>query len=164
MINTEALAVTPGISLVLPTGDFKKGFGTGATGIKFNQSVSVTINDLWTNHWNAGFTYTPGAKDTEGNTANLIGYNFGTSVIYNMSSKTNFLCEFVAENNETVSGPEQKSAESSYYLLPGFRTAIAYSEDTEIVPGVGALLGFGPSAIEHERGFFLYLSIESKLW
>lgn len=133
-------------------------------GLQFNQAVSITLNDQWTNHWNAGFTYTPGAKDANGDTAALFDFNFGTSMIYNVTPKTNLICEFIANTNESVAGPEAKTSATTYYVLPGIRSAFAAGSETEIVPGIGALLGLGPSAVDHERGVFVYLSIESKLW
>jgi len=164
LLNTEKISIAPRISLILPTGDYKNGFGNGVAGFQFNQAVSIAFNERWTNHWNAGFTYTPDAKDTAGDTASLFGFNFGTSVIYNVTPKTNLLCEFVMNNNEAVAGQNLKSTESTYYVVPGIRQAFKAGEETEIVPGIGALLGVGPSAIDHERGIFVYLSIESKLW
>lgn len=164
LLNTEHVSMAPRFSLIVPSGDYKKGFGNGVVGFQFNQSVSITINDKWTNHWNAGFTYTPDAKNTAGETASVFGFNFGTSVVYNMTPKTNLLCEFVANNNEVVVAQDTKANEATYYVVPGIRTAFEAGKETEIVPGIAALLGVGPSAVEHERGVLLYLSVESKLW
>lgn len=164
MVNTDLIAMAPRLSLIVPTGDYKKGFGNGVAGLQFNQAVSITVNDRWTNHWNAGFTFTPDAKNQAGETATLFGFNFGTSVVYNVTPKTNLLCEFVMNSNEVVVSQDTKDTEQTYYVVPGIRTAFAAGDEAEIVPGIGALLGLGPSAVEHERGVFVYLSIESKLW
>lgn len=164
LLNTEMVSMAPRLSLIAPTGDYKKGQGRGVVGVQFNQSISITLNDKWTNHWNFGFTYTPDAKDSVGNKASLFGFNFGTSAIYNITEKTNFLCEFVLNGEESVIGPDQKDSSTSYLVVPGIRHAFAAGKDTEIVPGVGVILGLGPSATNHERGVFAYLSIESKLW
>lgn len=67
-------------------------------------------------------------------------------------------------SNEVVVSQNTKDTEQTYFVVPGIRTAFTVGEETEIVPGFGALLGLGPSAMEHERGVFVYLSIESKLW
>jgi hypothetical protein len=163
IMNNEHVAMAPRISLVLPTGDYKKDLGTGSTGVQFNQAVSITLNEKWTNHWNAGFTYIPGAKDAAGDTADVFGFNFGTSVVYNWTPRTNLLCEFVTNSMEKTTGPDTKATEATYYILPGIRTAFN-AGGTEIVPGLGAMIGVGPSADEHETGIFAYLSFESKLW
>ncbi len=164
LMNTETISIAPRFSLILPTGDYKKGFGNGVAAFQFNQAVSIALNEKWTNHWNAGFTYTPDAKNELGETASLFGFNFGTSMIYNVTPKTNLVCEFVMNSNEAVVAQDTKAAGSTYYVVPGIRSAFAVGEETEVVPGIAALLGVGPSAEQHERGVFLYLSIESKLW
>lgn len=164
LMNTEMIAMAPRFSIILPSGDYKKGFGNGVAGFQFNHAMSIALNERWTHHWNAGFTYTPDAKSQLDETASLFGFNFGTSVVYNVTPKTNLLCEFVFNSNEVVAGQDTKATESTYYIVPGIRSAFAVGDETEIVPGIGALLGVGPSATEHERGVFVYLSIESKLW
>lgn len=163
MVNNEHVAMAPRLSLILPTGDYKKELGTGATGVQFNQAVSITLSDKWTNHWNAGFTYIPSAKDANGDTSDVFGFNFGTSVVYNWTPRTNLLCEFVSNSMESTVGPDTKETEATYYIVPGIRTAFDIGE-TEVVPGIGAMLGIGPSAVDHEMGVFSYLSFESKLW
>lgn len=164
LANTDTIAIAPRVSIIVPTGDYKKGSGNGVVGMQFNQSVSVKVNDAWTNHWNAGFTFTPDAKDAAGNTASLVAVNFGTSVVFNLTNDTNLLCEFVMNNEESVTGQDTKESETSYYVLPGIRSAFHVGKDTEIVPGIGALIGAGPSAVDHEAGVFVYFSVESELW
>ena len=164
LIKTPTVALAPRFSLILPTGDVNKGLGTGATGFQFNQSLSVKLSDAWIQHWNMGFTFTPNAQDTLENKADLFGFNFGSSLVYAWSDKFNFLCEFVVTNSESVSGPGKKINETNYLILPGFRTAFDAGSETEIVPGIGFPLGLGPTAIDHEHGVFVNLSVESKLW
>ncbi|XGC80699.1 transporter [Bdellovibrio bacteriovorus] len=164
LFNNQMISMAPRLSLIMPTGDYKKGFGSGVLGLQFNQSVSITLNDKWANHWNLGFTYLPDAKNAADQKASLFGYNFASSVVYFMTEKTNLLCEFVFNSQEEVIGEGQKAEGTSYLLVPGIRTAFDVGEETEIVPGLGAVFGLGPSAVEHETGVFVYLSIESKLW
>lgn len=164
LMNTETVSIAPRLSLIAPTGDYKKGFGNGTVGIQFNQAVSLTLNEQWTNHWNAGFTFIPDAKNEAGDKASVFGFNFGTSMIYNLTPKTNLLCEFVMNSNEVVVGKDSTANETSYYIVPGIRSAFQVGSDTEVVPGLGVLLGAGPTDTDHETGVFVYLSIESKLW
>lgn len=164
LVDEERLAMAPRLSLILPTGDDKKGLGNGAVGLQFNQAVSIKVSDKWSNHWNVGFTYTPDAKNELGEKASLFGFNFGTSVVYYWTEKFNLLCEFVMNGNEEVAGEGVKNSANTYYIVPGFRTAFQAGKDLEIVPGIAAMLGVGPSAVEHERGVYAYLSFESKLW
>ncbi len=163
-VHTEKLAMAPRISLILPTGDYKKGLGSGATGIQVNQTLSVIVNPSFSHHWNAGMTYTPNAQNAAGEKASLVGFNFGMSGIYSITQQTNFLCEFAFNNNEAVVTTNQKSSSSTYLIVPGLRSAFKAGNNTEVVPGIAAILGFGQSAIEHDRGVFIYFSVESKLW
>jgi len=49
-------AFAPRLSLVLPTGDSDKGFGTGVMGYEFNLPFSKIVSDRWTLHFNAGMS------------------------------------------------------------------------------------------------------------
>jgi len=49
-------AFAPRFSLVLPTGNEHKGFGTGVVGYQFNLPFSKIVSDRWTLHFNAGMT------------------------------------------------------------------------------------------------------------
>jgi hypothetical protein len=164
LVKKPGLAMAPRFSIVLPTGDSKKNLGAGAVGLQFNHSVSIKVDEKWMNHWNLGFAYTPHAKNSAGDEASLFNFNFGMSTIYLFTEKTNFLVEFVVNGNETVTGPSAKERSTSYLVVPGVRTAFQAGENTEIVPGLAAILGIGPSAETHERGLFVYFSIEPKLW
>lgn len=164
LVSNEHLAMAPRLSLIVPSGDHKKGLGYGTPGLQFNHSVSIVVNEKWTNHWNAGFTFVPDGKNANDDKANLFGFNFGTSVVYDVNEKLNFLCEFVYNSMDSVDDLGMKTNGATYYVVPGFRTSFQAGKETEIVPGLAAMLGVGPSAEEHVRGLFAYLSIESKLW
>ena len=73
----------------------RNGLGSCAVGLQFNHAVSIVVNDKWTNHWNAGFTYIPDGKNPNDEKANLFGFNFGTSAIYDLTEKTNLLCDLL---------------------------------------------------------------------
>ncbi len=55
LLNTETIAMAPRFSLIVPTGDYKKGFGNGVVGFQFNRPFRLQSMTSWTNHWNAGF-------------------------------------------------------------------------------------------------------------
>lgn len=57
----------------LPTGQYKKGLGNGATGYQVNIPLSVDLADKWVSHWNAGATYTPKAREASGVRADIRG-------------------------------------------------------------------------------------------
>ena len=162
LLANEQIAMAPRISLLLPTGDYKKSLGTGSVGLQFNHTLSAKINSKLMSHWNIGFTYTPSYKEPTGATENTTGFNYGTSLVYLYSKTLNFMAEFVGNLNEKLTDPNTKTTENTFYFIPGVRYAINCESGMQIVPGIGAPIGFGPS--ERESAVFLYLSIENKLW
>jgi hypothetical protein len=50
------VAVSPRFSVLLPTGNARKGFGAGAPGVQLNLPVSVVLSRHFVTHWNAGAT------------------------------------------------------------------------------------------------------------
>ncbi len=162
LVSNENVAMAPRISLVLPTGDYKKSLGTGSAGLQFNHTLSTKISSTLMNHWNVGFTYTPSYKEPTGETDSTTSFNYGTSFIYLCSKTFNFMAEFVGSLNEKLSSPGVKTTENTFYFVPGFRYAVNLDSGMQIVPGLGAPIGLGPS--ERESVVFVYLSIEDKLW
>jgi hypothetical protein len=47
-------AIAPRFTLILPTGDEDKGFGSGSVGYQFNLPVSKIVSDRVTLHFDAG--------------------------------------------------------------------------------------------------------------
>lgn len=162
LLSNENIAMAPRVSLILPTGDYKKSLGAGSVGLQFNHTLSAKINSCLMNHWNMGFTYIPSYKEPSGETDSTTSFNYGTSFIYLYSKTFNLMAEFVGNLNEKLSSPGVKTAENTFYFVPGFRYAINLQSGMQIVPGLGAPIGLGPS--ERESALFVYLSIENKLW
>ena len=78
-------AFAPRLSLVLPTGDSDKGFGTGVVGYEFNLPFSKIVSDRWTLNFNAGMSVFPNAHQSR----HLTNYNVGASAIYAVSRDFN---------------------------------------------------------------------------
>ena len=72
-------------SLVLPTGDSDKGFGTGLVGYEFNLPFSKIVSDRWTLHFNAGMSVFPNAHQRH----DLTNYNVGASALYAITKDFN---------------------------------------------------------------------------
>lgn len=163
LINTDTIAMAPRFSLILPTGDRAKGFGSDTYGVQTNFALSVLLNKHFVSHWNMGYTLIPKAKGQVGNgTATTFGTNFGASLIYLMRDNFNFLVEFVHNSTEVSNGDNTVTREESYFVNPGFRFAIDYPS-TQVVPGVSFPIGIGPSK-KDDFSILAYLSIEPKLW
>src|SRR5207248_725167 len=73
-------AFAPRFSLILPTGDAKRGFGNDTVGYQWSLPFSTTIGDFWFAHLNAGLTFLPDAGPAPRH--DLLGYNLGASAIY----------------------------------------------------------------------------------
>ena len=152
------IAVAPRVSVLLPSGDSKFGRGAGGAGIQTNWAMSVVLNKQFTTHFNVGATITPHAKDELGNSAATYAYNLGHSLVWTMHPRFNAFVETVFNRGESVIGPRQTQWDSQVFVNPGIRWAYNFSSGLQIVPGISAPLGVGPSS--GEKGIFFYLSFE----
>jgi len=158
LIKNEDLALSPRFSVILPTGQHKKGLGNGATGYQVNIPLSVDLADKWVSHWNAGATYTPKAREASGLRADIRGTNHGTSLVYLHSETLNFLVEYVRNEDQAVQSDGSKAWEKSAFINPGFRYAKNYESGWQVVSGVSFPIGVGPS--RKDNGILFYLSFE----
>jgi hypothetical protein len=154
----DRVALAPRFTLILPTGNYRKGTGTGAVGYQVNVPVSVKLSKLIVTHWNAGMTVTPHARDTAGDRATTTGFNLGESTILLARNRFNVMFETLWTRNQAVVSPHHTAAEYALLLNPGIRWSYNRKNGMQIVPGISAPLGAGPS--HGERGLYLYLSFE----
>ncbi|HEV7839347.1 MAG TPA: hypothetical protein VGO75_14865, partial [Gemmatimonadaceae bacterium] len=150
--------VAPRLSLLLPTGDERRGRGAGGLGLQVNLPISVEHSPRFVTHWNVGATLTPSARNEIGDEATTRGINLGGSMIWLAHSALNAMLEVVWARNEAVSGPGERFSYRGLYLSPGLRGAIDFSSGLQIVPGIAVPIGIGPSS--GDRQIFLYLSFE----
>ncbi|MBF0500818.1 MAG: transporter [Candidatus Riflebacteria bacterium] len=151
------VAFAPRFSVVLPTGDEKRGMGKGGTGYQVNLPISVVLSDHWVTHFNLGGTITPGARDAAGNSGKTFDYNFGESFIWLAAPTFNVMLELAYGSLESIAGSGLKQRSDSFYISPGFRWAINCKNNLQIVPGIAFPIGIGPS---NDRAVFFYLSFE----
>ncbi|KAB2878819.1 transporter [bacterium] len=147
-------AISPRLTVILPTGDKKKGLGSGKTAYQVNLPLSKRISPSWVLHVNAGAAIMPGVSS--GTTKETLwSYNAGASVIWLVKSNFNVLVEFVSTfDDEIMAGQVKNSA--SYTVIPGFRYAHNLGS-LQIVPGLGVPMEL--SGKKTKRAFF-YLSLE----
>ena len=151
LMNEPELAVAPRISIILPTGDHKFGFGNGVVGAQVNLPISKRIsNDLIT-HTNIGGTIYPNVKFGSFKET-FTDYFLGGSVIYLADPKFNVLAEVLYTNTEWGGGRSEE-----LIFSPGFRYAIDIN-DLQIVPGIAIPFSF--TSGRTESGVLLYLSFE----
>lgn len=156
------VAISPRLSLLLPTGDYKQLRGNGATGIQANLPISVVLVPKVVTHINLGATYTPNAQNPLGEKADLTAFSFGQSFVWLAHPNFNVMLECVFNTNEAVAGPGLKERINTAFVNPGIRWAHNFKNGLQIVPGLAVPIGIGPS--KGERAIFFYLSFEHRMW
>ncbi len=165
-------AIAPRISLLFPSGDDDRGFGSGALGYQFNLPMSYVADDRLTFHLNAGFTHVPNAElllsnGRHSDELDLLSFNLGGSAIYAVTPDFNVLVELVWNSEQGLDEDQRSSREQPYadrgrleevVISPGVRWAINLDHDLQIVPGVAVPIGLTDDAIDY--GVFFYFSIE----
>lgn len=154
----DGIALAPRISAILPTGDYKKGHGTGSVGLQTNIPLSVELSEKFVTHWNIGGTYTPHSRESGGAKANTIGYNYGASLIYLAKENFNLMIEAAGTTSDMVQPDGSIQREKTFFINPGVRFAANYESGLQIVSGFSLPIGIGPSA--GRRGILFYLSFE----
>jgi hypothetical protein len=152
------LAVAPRLSVLFPTGNPTFGRGSGGLGLQTNLPVSIQHSARLVTHWNAGATWVPRAVDNNRDAARTIGVNLGQSVVWLAKPRVNFLLETLWTSGESVVGPDKTLRSQDLYVSPGVRWAYNLKGDLQIVPGIAAPVGIGPSA--GDKGIMFYLSFE----
>lgn len=154
-------AFSPRFSLLLPTGNYKKGLGSGVPGYQVSFPFSLILSHKIVTHYNIGLTLIPGANNTDGSKSDLVTFNYGMSVILLVNKNFNFMLEMFGNNTSAKSVNTTKNT-GSLILNPGFRYAFNFKSGLQIVPGMAFPVGIGPS--NGVSGIFLYLSFEHPAW
>lgn len=154
-----ALAVSPRLTLLLPTGNWRQGRGSGATGVQAQLPASlVLVDDTLVAHTNLGFTHTPRARNALGERASVDALNFGQSLVWLLRPNLNLMLEWAWQRTQAVAAPGATETSRSSIVSPGLRWAYDLDSGLQIVPGIAFPTGVGPSRGQH--GVFLYLSFE----
>jgi Putative MetA-pathway of phenol degradation len=152
------VAMAPRLTIFLPSGSASKGLGTGGTGLQLGIPVSVVLSDRFVAHGNVGLTWTSAEKDTAGDEANVFSGYAGGSLVWLARSNFNVMLETLWSRGQIVVAPHRKSTDSSAFVSPGIRWSYDFPSGLQIVPGIAAPIGVGPS---HGRyGILVYLSFE----
>lgn len=157
-ILKDRIAFSPRLSLILPTGDYKKERGAGAVGLQTNLPYSVELSDRVVTHWNLGATYTANSKAANGAKANTTAINYGASVIYLLSPNFNLMLEVAGGEGQAVQTDGSRQKERSLFVNPGVRFAKNFDSGLQMVSGLSVPLGAGSSS--GQNGVFVYLSLE----
>jgi hypothetical protein len=153
-------AFAPRFSLILPTGDEQRAFGSGTVGYQWNLPFSTTLNDRTFVHANAGLTFLPNAGPAPRN--DLLNFNLGASAIYCVTDTMNLMLEWVGVWNESAAPVKGTRRDFFSVISPGVRYAINFPGEKQVVLGLAVPLGLTRSAAD--IGIFFYLSFEHRLW
>ena len=99
-------AISPRLSLILPTGRERDGLGSGTAGLQFNLPASKQFGDIYL-HGNAGYTWVPALQRTT---------TIGGSAIWRVAPMLNLMLESVAALGESAT------------ISPGFRRGWNFGE------------------------------------
>jgi hypothetical protein len=161
-VYKERIAFSPRFSLIIPSGNYRKGLGEGVLGYQVSLPVSWLLSTKFVTHYNLGLTFTPGAKSPDGTRSNQTILNYGFSIIQFLSANFNFMLETVGSTSFVKHDGTAPMISNSIIINPGFRFAINFKSGLQIVPGLSVPVGF--DAMNGEAGIFAYLSFEHPLW
>jgi hypothetical protein len=151
------LAVTPRLTVLLPTAADELGGGT--LGLQGALASSYTVVPQLVLHTNAGVTVAPNADDGVGGAGRLIDLNAGQSAVWLVHPKVNLMLEGTITSFESFTGVgTTRTRTTGITISPGLRWAHDFASGLQIVPGLAFPIGF--RANEGQSGVFLYLSFE----
>lgn len=162
VISTNRLAFSSRLSLLLPSGNYKKGLGAGVLGYQVSLPFSYLLSRKIVTHYNLGVTITPKTKNADGSKSDLTSYNYGLSIILLLNKHFNFMLEVVGNTTIIKAKNENTQISNSLLINPGFRYAINLKSGLQIVPGIAVPISIGST--KGQSGIFAYLSFEHPLW
>ncbi len=151
------VAFAPRLTVLVPTGDEKRGLGSGGAGLQVNLPVSIVLAEQLVTHLNVGGTYVPSARDVAGEKGTSTTFAAGPSLIWLAHPNFNVMLEALYTTTE-LALPSGANRTETLTVNPGLRGAINFASGLQIVPGVSVPIGVGPS--KGERAIFFYLSFE----
>ena len=149
--------IAPRLSLVLPTGDYKKGLGTGVVGLQALVPVSHELTDEIMSHSNVGATFLPSAKDPLGKTGTSTTFLLGQSFIWLAQPRLNVMLETLWTSTTRKVGTIGSTAITTY-ISPGVRWGYDFASGLQVVPGIAFPIGVGASRGDDQ--VVVYLSFE----
>jgi hypothetical protein len=149
-------AVSPRVSLVLPTSNFARSEGSSRPGIQLNLPVSKQMGDMYA-HVNAGLTWLPrAAAPGQPNGVTLTSPFVAVSAIWRAAPMVHPLIEVVA-GWEQAATPAGRAREREVIVSPGLRAGWNRG-DRQIVLGLAAPISM--VAGNRDVGGLVYLSYE----
>ena len=152
------VAIAPRLSILLPTGTYRKATGAGGPGVQLAVPLSARLAPWITVNLNVGTTLHPGARSVSGYRATTHGYYVGGSLILFLSRRINGLVEGVALSDEDVVDGGGTTRAAGTLASVGIRWGHDIPGGVQVVPGIAWAIGRGAS--RDAGGLLLYLSVE----
>jgi hypothetical protein len=148
-------AISPRVSVIIPTGDETEGIGAGVVGLQINLPFSKQHGDFYY-HWGGGFTWLPGVK-TDDDEVDLLTPHLAASAIWRTGPMFNLMLESVLAFSEGVDPAGGTTRATAFTISPGFRTGWNLA-DQQIVVGAAVPVTFSEDT--HDAAAFVYFSYE----
>jgi hypothetical protein len=161
-------AFAPRFSLILPSGNVRRGTGNGAVGYQWNLPFSKKLGSLFAMHLNLGLTYQPNVRavlntDQLSPKRSLVSYNVGVSGIYALFPRVHLMLEWVGNGEDNINGSGRTVLVFAPVISPGIRAAVVNEDKLQVVVGAAVPIGLNRQG-NNNQGAFLYLSIEHDLF
>lgn len=158
--HDDWITAAPRFSIILPTGNPKKGLGEDVTGFQISVPLSKRLSEQLITHYNFGVTVMPNSKTIVSDnkiSKTLTSYNYGVSFIWLMSYNLNFMLEYVGNSFAEFDQKGDVKHSITHTLSPGFRYAIDVN-NLQIVPGLAVPINFEDGS--SKTNVLVYLSFE----
>ncbi len=152
------VAMAPRLSLLVPSGSFRRELGSGAVGLQTLIPISIRLGSHFVTHGNVGLTWIPRAKDPEGDKADLLVPLVGGSMIWLTRPTFNVMCEMLWQRVQTVTGQGIRDSTTVFTVNPGGRYAWNFASGLQIVAGASTPIFFRDGRVS--PSLLLYLSFE----
>ena len=169
LMETDTIpAFAPRFSLILPSGNVRRGTGNGAVGYQWNLPFSKKLGSLFAAHFNLGLTYQPNVRavlntDQLSPKRSLVSYNVGLSGIYALFPRVHLMLEWVGNGEDSINGSGRTVLVFAPVISPGIRAAVVNEDKLQVVVGAAVPIGLNRQG-NNNQGAFLYLSIEHDLF
>ena len=156
----DRVAFAPRLSAVIAGSNADSGASYRGLGLQGMLPVSTTLTPWLVTHSNLGITWIPSGRSGDAQ-AEFLVLALGQSFVWLLAPRFNVLLETLWLSTDLRSGGTTRR-EQALLVSPGVRWGIDLPGDAQVVLGLAAPLGVGPSA--GERSVFLYLSFEAPFW
>lgn len=161
-------AFAPKFGLILPTGNRRRGTGSGVVGYEWSLPFSKKVAPRLALHANFGLTYLPHARVWLADVGQLSGkrslvsYNVGGSGIVAIVPRLHFMLEWVGNFEESLNDEGRRERAFKPVISPGLRAAVINQEKLQVILGAAAPIGLNRRTDNYAA--FLYLSVEHDLF